>query len=139
MNESGIANLEFEFFMSSLMIGILIDIVFDKKIYLSLGRSHFKNISKIVFEKMTPNSLVSNEEKFRDSNNNIIEIEAKGTRTHNGVCFKARDVENQFELPNLRNLIQKNYTYELNVDYKIFYLTCNKPLVQKYDLEEKMT
>ena len=61
------------------------------------------------------------EEKFKDKNGNIIEIEVRGERKYNNCYFKVKDVSNGFEIPNLQAVINgNNDTYIRNIDYKTF-------------------
>ena len=44
---------------------------------------------------------LTNEEKFKDTNGNIIEIEVRGERKYNNCYFKVRDVMDKIDMPNL--------------------------------------
>ncbi len=64
---------------------------------------------------------LKNEEKFRDNDGNIIEIETRGERAVDKIYFKVKDVADGFEMPNLqKDIINKNTSYEENKDYKYF-------------------
>ena len=74
-----------------------------------------------------PNILeLSDNEKFKDDNGNIIEIETRGERNVDNIYFKVKDVSNVFEINNLRTTIIDNRCngYRKNIDYKIF--NCNQ-------------
>jgi hypothetical protein len=65
--------------------------------------------------------VLDNEEKFKDKDGNIIEIEVRGERKYNKCYFKVKDVSNGFGMPNLNTtLLHKENTYEKNIDYKSF-------------------
>jgi hypothetical protein len=62
-------------------------------------------------------------EKFKDQNNNIIEIETRGERKYDQIYFKVKDVSVSFDMPNLyRVIVDTDGNYKLDVDYK--YFTC---------------
>ena len=44
---------------------------------------------------------LENEEKFKDKDGNIIEIEVRGKREYNKCYFKVKDISIGFEMPNL--------------------------------------
>jgi hypothetical protein len=67
---------------------------------------------------------LKDEEKFKDNQGNILEIETRGIREHDKIYFKVKDVALAFDLPNIENNIQKEHTtYNNNIDYKFF--ICN--------------
>lgn len=67
---------------------------------------------------------LENNEKFKDKNNKIINIEIRGEREHNKIYFKVKDVSIGFEMPNLnRTLLNTDTTYEKNIDYKTFVIS----------------
>ena len=45
--------------------------------------------------------LLDDDEKFKDDNENTVEIETRGVRTPKGIYFLASDVSKVFEMPNL--------------------------------------
>jgi hypothetical protein len=64
---------------------------------------------------------LENEEKFKDKNGKVIEIEVRGERQHNKCYFKVKDVSNGFEMPNLQTTIQhKDNNYLIDIHYKTF-------------------
>lgn len=73
-----------------------------------------------------PNLIyLKDEEKFKDNQGNVIEIETRGERKSNQIYFKVKDVAISFELNNLENNIQKEHTtYNNIIDYKFF--ICDK-------------
>jgi len=72
-----------------------------------------------------PNIIYLNDdEKFKDSEDNILEIETRGEREYNKIYFKVKDVAISFNMTNLyTTLIGINSGYEINKDYK--YYICN--------------
>jgi hypothetical protein len=73
-------------------------------------------------QEKTPDIIeLDDDEKFRDDEGNIIEIETRGERTYDGIYFRVKDVSSGFGIENLRTtLIQKISGYTRNVDYKVF-------------------
>jgi hypothetical protein len=66
---------------------------------------------------------LEDEEKFRDDEGNIVEIETRGERSYDGVYFRVKDVSVGFQIENLKKVIQKiNSSYIDGVDYKFFTL-----------------
>ena len=57
------------------------------------------------YEEAPPILELTNEEKFKDINGKIIEIEVRGERKCNNCYFKVRDVINKFEMPNLQTTL----------------------------------
>jgi hypothetical protein len=68
---------------------------------------------------------LENEEKFKDKDGNVIEIEVRGERKHNKCYFKVKDVSNGFEMPSLiTTLLHKiNNEYKICLHYKTFTVT----------------
>ena len=90
----------------------------------------FKNVPKFMNEvnkdayqhEEAPEILeLTNEEKFKDINGKIIEIEVRGERKCNNCYFKVKDISNVFEMPNLQKVLSGNdNTYDKDLDYKCF-------------------
>jgi len=60
-------------------------------------------------------------EKFKDKNGKIIDIEVRGERNCNICFFNIKDVSIGFEMPNLNDTVVKDSTkYEINLHYKYF-------------------
>jgi hypothetical protein len=72
-----------------------------------------------------PNIIyLKDDEKFKDDDGNVIEIETRGERDVDTVYFKVKDVMEGFNMENLyKNIIDKDTQYTLNKDYK--YFMCN--------------
>ena len=66
---------------------------------------------------------LTDEEKFKDVDGNVLQIETRGERHHNKIYFNMTDVSKVFGMHNLRtSLLHKDKGYERNVDYKLFNL-----------------
>jgi hypothetical protein len=95
-----------------------------------------KNQDKIVDDKgieKAPNIIhLKDEDKFKDIDGNVIEIETRGEREYDKIYFRVKDVTEGFNMENLENNIQKEHTnYLKNIDYK--YFICEK----KYNVLNK--
>jgi hypothetical protein len=85
---------------------------------------------KNVVEELTNNEeileapsllLLDDSEKFKDVDENIIEIETRGTQDRKNIYFKVSDVSKGFDIKYLNDaLSKKDRGYEKNVHYKIF-------------------
>jgi hypothetical protein len=72
-------------------------------------------------------------EKFKDEQGNIIEIEVRGERNYNKCYFKVKDISKGFEMPNLNTVIlDKNTIYFKDIHYKNF-------IIKKINSVEHMT
>jgi hypothetical protein len=73
-------------------------------------------------QEKTPDIIeLDDDEKFRDDEGNIIEIETRGERTYDGIYFRVKDVSSGFGIENLRTtLMHIDKGYMRNVDYKVF-------------------
>ena len=69
-------------------------------------------------------------EKFKDTEGNVVEIEARGDRAHNKIYFKVKDVEKHFDLKCLSETMnKKNTTYKEETDYCYFNCKMEKTLI----------
>lgn len=112
---------------------------FDKVFF---NKSFIDAISEINEEKIIlahieiPPDIIhlDNNEKFKDENDNIIEIETRCDKTNNKVYFKLKDIMIGFKITNLLttiiNKIKNGYIDELY--YKYFYFT------QKYKIKKEI-
>ena len=72
---------------------------------------------------------LNDNEKFKDNEGNILEIETRGAREYNKIYFRVKDVETSFSMEYLQNDIIKNHTnYKSNIDYK-YYIRKKKDIV----------
>jgi hypothetical protein len=107
------------------------------KEYVDNNVPKFKNtIDKTDYKyEISPEILyLTDEEKFKDTNNNIIDIEVRGDeRKHNKCYFKMEDISKGFEIPRLYDsLIEKTGRYENNIHYKYF------SIVDKTKIDDKL-
>jgi len=82
-----------------------------------------KNIDKNDYKyDIAPEILyLTDEEKFKDENGNIINIEVRGERKHDKCYFKMEDVSKGFGMNNLHQvLLDKTGKYNINIHYKYF-------------------
>jgi len=64
---------------------------------------------------------LEDEEKFKDDEGNIVEIETRGERSPDGIYFLVKDVACAFEIPNLiRSIVNKDSLFIENIHYKKF-------------------
>ena len=72
--------------------------------------------------------FLKEEEKFRDTEGNVVEIETRGERNRNKIFFRVKDVMRAFEMPNLDCIIRnENTDYKKDIHYQYFFI---KPSVQ---------
>jgi len=92
------------------------------------------NISNDDYEcPPAPDILELNDnEKFKDINDNILNIEVRGTRNKKDTYFKVKDISKEFDMPNLyKNIIDKEKAYNENIHYKYFSTLTNFPNREK--------
>lgn len=64
---------------------------------------------------------LNDEEKFKDKDGNIIEIEVRGERHFEKCYFKVKDIANGFKIPYLIDtIINKDGSYIVDIHYKFF-------------------
>jgi hypothetical protein len=84
----------------------------------------FKDVLDINDYKYPPAPEIlelNDNEKFKDENDNVLDIEVRGERNVNNSYFRVKDISKCFEMPKLYdNIIQECSSYELNEDYKYF-------------------
>ena len=69
---------------------------------------------------------LEDEEKFHDTDGNILEIETRGERDVDKIFFRVRDVMKRFDMPNLKDaLIHKEGGYEKGSHFKTFNTAVN--------------
>jgi len=92
--------------------------------------NHNESIDEVIEDtngiEKAPNIIhLNDDEKFKDCEGNILEIETRGEREYNKIYFKVKDVSKYFIMEHLQNDIIKNHTnYKNNIDYK--YYICKK-------------
>jgi hypothetical protein len=63
--------------------------------------------------------LLNDNEKFKDANGNIIEIETRGEKNVDKILFNMNDISRGFNTPNTRRaVIDKDSDYEIGIHYK---------------------
>ena len=71
------------------------------------------NQEKIIIDdnnvQLAPDIIhLEDNEKFRDENNNIVDIETRGSRQVDGIYFKVKDVTISFKIENFdKNILDK--------------------------------
>lgn len=91
-----------------------------------------------IIENAPPLLHLKNEEKFKDCDENIIEIETRGERHEDKIYFKVKDVMIGFEMPSLnQNISDKEKGYEKNIDYKNFKREIKVPLGESKTTNKK--
>jgi hypothetical protein len=78
-------------------------------------------------ENAPPILELEDEEKFHDTDGNILEIETRGERDVDKIFFRVRDVMKRFDMPNLKDaLIRKERDgYEKGLHFKTFNTAVN--------------
>jgi len=80
---------------------------------------------------------LDNNEKFKDDEGNILEIETRGERTVNSIYFKVKDVMIGFGMDNLiTTIITINTKYKENEHYK--YFNCKKEINNKIKIKKEL-
>ena len=66
---------------------------------------------------------LEDDEKFKDNDGNILNIETLGERKVENIYFKVKDIMIGFEINNLNEtLIDTRNSYKINIDYKFFFI-----------------
>ena len=93
-----------------------------------LNKNNLNKITDINGIEEAPYILeLDDNEKFKDDEGNILEIETRGERKYDKIYFKVKDVMNEFNMKNLYDTIKDDRnTYTENKDYK--YFICKNPV-----------
>ena len=76
-----------------------------------------------VIENAPPILELSDEEKFHDTDGNIIDIETRGEKEKDKIVFKVSDVASGFDMPNLDHTLRDvTCNYKINIHYKKYYI-----------------
>jgi hypothetical protein len=79
---------------------------------------------------------LNEEEKFKDLEGNVIDIEVRGERKVNNIYFKVKDIEKGFDILNLQiSLIDIHNSYVEETHYK--YFLCKTTPIHKYKNKTK--
>jgi hypothetical protein len=82
-------------------------------------------------EKAPAILILEDHEKFQDEQGNIFEIETRGSKQHDKIYFKVKDVEKAFEMKSLQKIILDSDTkYKNQIDY-IFFICENGKIVSE--------
>jgi hypothetical protein len=69
---------------------------------------------------------LNDDEKFKDYNGNIVEIETRGEKSRFGIFFNASDISEKFDMPSLvKNITSESSEYKLDTHYKKFSGRCH--------------
>ena len=87
-------------------------------------RKERNDVEPIESEKEAPEILfLEEEEKFRDTEGNVVEIETRGERNRKKIFFRVKDVMAAFEMPNLDCIIRnENTDYKKEFHYQHFFI-----------------
>ena len=92
----------------------------EEPIVLSTEESKERKEEEVV-ENAPPILELEEEEKFKDINGNILEIEIRGERDEDNIFFKVQDIMKAFEMPSLdKTLREKTSNYERRLHYISF-------------------
>jgi hypothetical protein len=73
------------------------------------------------YEQLPPLIELTDEEKFKNTNGDILNIEVRGIREHDKIYFKGSDIEKEFVMPQLvKDIFNKNTNYEYGIHYKFY-------------------
>lgn len=85
-----------------------------------------------IIEEAPPIFELNEEEKFKDGDGNVLEIETRGERHEDKIYFSMKDISIVLDMPSLKqSLIHKNSVYERNVDYKTLNITGGNSACEK--------
>jgi len=114
-----------------------VNIVFEETIELEESNvTILEEEQKNIVEELTNNEeileapkilLLDDSEKFKDSDENIIEIETRGERKEDNIYFKVSDVSKGFDIERLHATITDTSKggYNKDTDYKLFFIRVN--------------
>jgi len=67
--------------------------------------------------------ILEDNEKFKDTDGNILDIETRGTKSRKNIYFKVSDVSKIFDMENLSaTLLDTRGWYERKIDYETFFI-----------------
>ena len=93
------------------------------------NNTEINNISKV------PSLLKLNDnEKFKDDNGNVLQIEVRGERLHNKCFFRVKDVMDGFKMNNLNTTLLHEAGYKKGIHYTYFII---KKLLNKQQIVSK--
>lgn len=77
-------------------------------------------VNDINYNEAPPILEITNEEKFKDSDGNCIDIEIRGEREYNKCYFKVQDVSKGFNMHTLQQTLNNDNTYDRYIDFNCF-------------------
>jgi hypothetical protein len=106
-----------------------------------INKQNDNNSSNELTENAPDILELSEQEKFKDNEGNIIEITVRGIRHHEKCFFRVKDVSEGFDIPRLQNtIIDKRYDGFIDAEhYKIFTIKKNESNVKKIVKELYLT
>jgi hypothetical protein len=109
------------------------NIEIDNNIKINGGKKTVDDNNNIENNNIENNNILpdilnlNDNEKFKDDNGNILDIETRGERDFDKVFFKAMDVSTSLNALHLINsLIRKTSAFKINIDYTYFYINKQK-------------
>ena len=94
------------------------------------------NAEKLKLEVAPPLLELKDEEKLKDENGNIVEIETRGNKTIDGIYFYGKDIEKMLEINDISSLLKhETSSYITDKHYKKFYRPM--PVIHGIKTEEK--
>jgi len=76
-----------------------------------------------IMEQAPPIFDLEDNEKFKDADGNIIEIETRGERDRKKIFFRLEDISKGFDMKNIREVLLQPHTgYKQNIHYKCLYV-----------------
>jgi hypothetical protein len=99
-----------------------VDKVLISKKYAKKYIPEFSDVAKYEIEMAPPILVLRNKEKFKDHNDNIIDIEVRGERDVNNCFFKVKDIAEGFNIKYLYDVVidKSRNGYEPDIHYKYF-------------------
>jgi hypothetical protein len=86
-----------------------------------MNQKNEEKIERFTYPEAPEILELDDNEKFKDEQGNVIEIEVRGERNQKNCYFKVTDISIAFNMPNiLHTLIDKNTNYLENIHYKCF-------------------
>lgn len=83
--------------------------------------------------------LLDEEEKFRDAEGNVVEIETRGERTDTKIFFRVKDVMVAFEMPSLDCTLRNEITeYKKEIHYQHFFIRVKQQLILSDTIKKEL-
>lgn len=119
---------------------------FDKVFFTKLFIDTIPEINeeKVIIDdnnvELAPDIITLNDsEKFKDENNNIINIETRGERKVDSIYFSGKDVMKNFEMENLsKNILDNKSFFKEETHYKYFNCKKNELVANKIKIKKEL-